>query len=253
MTVEDHEIKVAHRAKGKRGLKPRSMIVRCGFSLREHIFAYTKNLKDCKNADGDYYSTSKQLPEPLYTQKRERDQKIKEVKCQNAEIPNDQKHRHTEIKVKDNTLYLNKVPQKKHLHPPTVKDMLNVNPESREKIENLQTFHSVAINDKGSIFRGHAVHVKSSQEVKLAYNRIRLLYPESDHVMVAYHIKSHWGYHDHGEHGAGVKLQKILENRSINNIAVFVTREYGGIHLGPRHFLHIEKVTREALNEMTSD
>ena len=192
------------------------------------------------------------MPEPLYTQKRERDQKIKEVKRQKAELPNDQKHKCKEIKVKDNMLYLNKIPQKKHLYPPTVKDMLNVNPESREKMENLQTFHLTAINDKGSIFRGHAVQVKSSQEVKLAYNHIRLLYSESDHVMVAYHVKSHWGYHDHGEHGAGVKLQKILESRLMNNMAVFVTREYGGIHLGPRRFLHIEKVTREALNEMNS-
>ena len=70
MTVEDHEIKVAHRAKGKRGLKPRSMISRCSFSLREHIFAYTKHLKDCKNADGDYYFVQSNC-QNLYTHRKE--------------------------------------------------------------------------------------------------------------------------------------------------------------------------------------
>ena len=65
-------------------------------------------------------------------------------------------------------------------------------------------------------------------------------------------VKNYTGYHDNGEHGASVKLQKILLDRCLNNTAVFVTREFGGIHLGPRRFLHIEKVARAALDELAT-
>ena len=117
-------------------------------------------------------------------------------------------------------------------------------------MEVLNLFHSTALTDKSSVFRGHAVRVKNSQEIRLAYNRIKLTYPESDHIISAYHVKSHWGHHDDGEHGAARRLLKILEDRMMSNVAVFVTREYGGIHLGPRRYINIEKVAREVLNEM---
>ena len=54
------------------------------------------------------------------------DQKIKEIKRFNAELSEDQKHKKIQIEVKNKVLYLNKVPQKKHIHPPKVKEVLNV-------------------------------------------------------------------------------------------------------------------------------
>ena len=78
MQVKDSEIEVAHRAKGKRGSKPRAMIVRCQYALCDrlsYLFSeFHQELKDAKNSDGDPYFVSKQLPEPLYTQKKERDE-----------------------------------------------------------------------------------------------------------------------------------------------------------------------------------
>ena len=113
--------------------------------------------------------------------------------------------------------------------------------------------HTNLIKEKGSIFRGHAFKAKSSSEICLAYSKLKLLYPESDHIMIAYVIKSYSGHHDNGEHGASAKLLKILMDRSLNNTALFVTCEFGGIHLGPRRFLHFEKASRSALDELSQE
>ena len=122
--LQDHEVEVAHRSKGKIGPKPRVMIVRCQHSLRDRIFNFTKNLKSATNSQGDPYFVSKQLLEPLLTEKREHDQRIKEVHRSNSQLPEDQKHKKIDIQVSNNVLYLNKIPQKKHISPQQLKAYL---------------------------------------------------------------------------------------------------------------------------------
>ena len=70
--------------------------------------------------------------------------------------------------------------------------------------------------------------------------------------MLAYAVKTYVGHHDNGEHGAGSRMLNMLTQQGATNTAVFVTRDYGGIHLGQRRFLYIDKVTREALNSIQS-
>ena len=78
------------------------------------------------------------------------------------------------------------------------------------------------------------------------------MFPESNHIMMAYTLKNFTGNQDNGEFGASKKLLQILLSRGYANTAVFVTHEYGGIHLGQRRFLHIEKAAKEALNKIFS-
>ena len=110
----------------------------------------------------------------------------------------------------------------------------------------------MAITEKSSKFVGHAYRVKSNSDVKLAYKKVKLLYPESDNIPMAYSFKQYYGYHDDGEHGAGFKLEKLLKDRGTKNTAIFVTRDFGGIHLGPRRFLHIERSAKQALDELSA-
>ena len=250
MTVEDHEVEVAHRANGQIAIKPRNMIVRCKFSLRDRIFQFTKNLKDLKNENGDYYYVSKQLPEPLLTAKRELDQKMKEVKVANSQLSDEQKHKQVKVQIKGNMLYLDDIPQWKHVHPPTVRDIFSPDQRTKDRMTNVTFVHSTAVEDKRSVFRGHAIQIKTNADIKASYSKLCLLYPESDHIMLAYRLKMHTGQNDDGEHGASKRLMKILDERKLGNIAVFVTREYGGSHLGPRRFVHIKKVARDALTEL---
>lgn len=53
---------------------------------------------------------------------------------------------------------------------------------------------------------------------------------------------------DDGEDGAGKKLAHLLEIRKESNLLVVVSRWYGGIHLGPKRFVHISNVARDLLD-----
>ena len=136
------------------------------------------------------------------------------------------------MKIQNKTLFVNKVAQKQHIHPPSIQEILNMDVNTQEKV-NAITFHqSEVVTDKGSHFRGHAVRIDNSTDIKLAYRKLKMNYPESNHIMMAYTLKKYTGNQDNGEFGTSRKLLQLLLNRGYNNTAIFVTRQYGGIHLG---------------------
>ncbi|KAI0774642.1 ribosomal protein S5 domain 2-type protein [Trametes elegans] len=52
---------------------------------------------------------------------------------------------------------------------------------------------------------------------------------------------------DDGETAAGGRLAHLLQILEVDNVLVVVTRYYGGIHLGPDRFKHINQAARNAL------
>ena len=104
MELQDTEIEVAHRLGTKKvkqqQIKPRSMLVRCKFELRDRIFKFTKQLKDQHNELGDPYFVRQQLPEPLLSEKMERDSHLSEIRKSNAAIPDEQKHKRITAEIK---------------------------------------------------------------------------------------------------------------------------------------------------------
>lgn len=55
-------------------------------------------------------------------------------------------------------------------------------------------------------------------------------------------------YDDDGEDAAGGRLLHLLQILGIRNLVVIVTRWYGGIHLGPARFTHINNAARTLLD-----
>ena len=244
MEVKDKEVVVAHRL-GKPGLKPCTMVVCCAQGLRDTIFQYMKNLKDVKNEVGDYYYVSVQLPEPLAAEKREREELIKKVKKQNAEIPDQDKHKRKEIVVKNKTVYVDKVPQKTHIFPPTVQGIFNIPLEEQKQMNKLDISHTDPVAEKGSHFRGHAVRVRNSGDIKIAYKILKLLFPESDHIALGYTVKNYSGHQDDAEYSADKRLLEMVQTNGCKDVALFISCEFGGIHLGPRRFLLIEGLRKK--------
>ena len=131
-------------------------------------------------------------------------------------------------------MYLNNKPQKHYITPPTVQELFNIDGEMKERMDQLDIEHSTTVIEWGSSFTGHAMRVNNSSDIWLAYEKLRLMYAECDHVMLAYKVKNYSGHHDHGEFGASVKMLELLNQRGVNNIALFVMHRFGGIQLGPR-------------------
>ena len=246
MLIKDEEVIVAHRMGKKIPGKLRIIVVKCKHDLRKRIFGYTKNLKGLTNETGMSYYVRPQLPEPIATAVKERQDVIRDIKQTNLNKTEQEKK--IEYEVKFGTLYVEGKPRKQHIYAPTVKDIFAVDKATQSKMEKLPIQIATPIIEKQSVFTGYAVKVNNVTEIKLAYKRVKQLSPDADHLIMAYTIKQYQGYCDAGEHGAGRRLKNILEDRNATNTAVFVARDFGGITLGHKRFICIEKSARESLN-----
>ena len=111
------------------------------------------------------------------------------------------------------------------------------------------------IVDRKSIFQGHAAYVETEEEVrrvilKLKENR---KIARATHNIMAYRVASsrkdtfHQDCDDDGENEAGGRLMHLLQILNAKNVVVVVSRWYGGIHLGPDRFKHINNCARDII------
>lgn len=79
------------------------------------------------------------------------------------------------------------------------------------------------------------------------------MYPSYDHIMMVYRIDGSTGYQDDGEHASGIKIHAKLLEKKCQDIAVFVARDFGGIHMGPRRFDCIIAVAEKAIEALIQE
>ncbi|KAG0703889.1 hypothetical protein DFH29DRAFT_914567 [Suillus ampliporus] len=120
--------------------------------------------------------------------------------------------------------------------------------------EDIKIVEAEPIVDRKSIFIGRACRISHPSQVPLILNNIM----SDRHVSRAAHpiinawrcqVDSvlHQDNDDDGETAAGSRLAHLLSILEINNVLVVVTRWFGGIHLGPDRFKHINHAARNAL------
>jgi len=132
---------------------------------------------------------------------------------------------------------------------PTVEDLLNTTTDEIAIMNKLPSQVSKTFIEKGSSFVAEAIKVRSAQQVRLAYKRA-LLDPsrtKATHNILAYKIGDDISWIDDGEYGAGRSLTTWMTKEKMENWALIITRQYGGIHLGTRRYDIIRDVAREAV------
>lgn len=110
------------------------------------------------------------------------------------------------------------------------------------------------ITDRGSTFVAFAARVSSEEE---AFEKLELLKTDNkmsraSHIMTAWRIKGDNGvsYHDcddDGETAAGGRMLHLITVMDAWNVIVAVARWFGGAHIGPDRFKHINSTAREAV------
>jgi len=111
------------------------------------------------------------------------------------------------------------------------------------------------IEDRKSVFQGHTATVKNPEDVKAVISKLyeNKKIAHATHNMFAYRIycqeKQSWlcDCDDDGEDAAGGRLLHLLEILEAQDTMVVVTRWYGGTHLGPDRFKHINNAARQVL------
>ncbi|EPX73831.1 uncharacterized protein SOCG_03049 [Schizosaccharomyces octosporus yFS286] len=113
---------------------------------------------------------------------------------------------------------------------------------------------SQAINDRKSTFAAHATRVHSPEEVQKALEELYMnkKVAKANHNMVAYRVISQRGNviqdnDDDGESAAGSRMGHLLTMMDAENVFVCVSRWFGGTHIGPDRFKHINSTAREAV------
>nr|CAI5828532.1 unnamed protein product [Callosobruchus analis] len=120
----------------------------------------------------------------------------------------------------------------------------------------LNIVHGQTITDRKSVFQAHTCMVNSKEDVKLFMDTLlqNKKIANATHNITAYRISLPNGIimqdcEDDGETKASGRLLEMLQNMKLENIMVVVTRWYGGVHLGPDRFRHINNAARQVLIE----
>ena len=127
-------------------------------------------------------------------------------------------------------------------------DVQIVSPEENYNAQ--EVTHTQQVVEQKSKFIGHAAKLSRNTPVSsvLATLASDANTSTADHTIYAYRYGNVEGCSDDGEHGAGLRLLKVLQSKQANNTFVAVTRWFGGQHLGPRRFELIETSAKDALD-----
>ena len=183
---------------------------------------------------------------PQYTEK------IRETRRQLNEIANARiaKQPSAKIKMRFTTLTINGQRVRPNLFTPTVLDILTVDKNEKADLEALKFQSSEQISESKSNFIARSIPIKNMQDVRKAYKSI-LLDPDNlsaTHNIAGYVLSNgESGYCDDGDYGMGRTLIAAMKKANIKGLAIFLTREYGGIKLGFKRFGIVFKLANQVI------
>ncbi|KAJ8901095.1 hypothetical protein NDN08_004955 [Rhodosorus marinus] len=111
--------------------------------------------------------------------------------------------------------------------------------------------------DRKSTFQAHLAEVHSEADLSAFLRALQSVnkIASATHNILAYRFVDETtgslcqDFDDDGEAAAGKRLLHLLKMLPAENVAVVVSRWFGGIHLGPDRFKHINNAAREAFLE----
>ncbi|KAL3234592.1 Uncharacterized protein RNJ44_03354 [Nakaseomyces bracarensis] len=113
------------------------------------------------------------------------------------------------------------------------------------------------ISDRGSTFMAFAAHATSEEEAFQMLDHLKMdsKMRRANHAMCAWRIKKqsdgneiiYQDCDDDGETAAGSRMLHLITIMDVWNVIVVVARWFGGVHIGPDRFKHINSTAREAV------
>ena len=160
-----------------------------------------------------------------------------------------------ELKItrKADKVYINQELMQPDVSKPPLSLLFALDEDDHAKGRKLPHAFSPTVTEQGSVFQAEAVQVKSISEVRLAYQHL-LTCPQAasaTHNIMAYKVGGKSGWEDDGEFGAGRFLTHWINDCKMENICIFVTRQYGGERLGARRFELQRDTAKAACTELS--
>jgi hypothetical protein len=154
------------------------------------------------------------------------------------------------IKVKDDHVMINGQKITDDVQQSTPKDVLFMDKKTRATIQAIEFTTTEPIADKDSYFQLYHCQVKSTSHCRMAHSAIASIPSVADktHLISAYTLcTGEFGWQDDNDHGLGSFLYKTMKEREFTDSICFLTREYGGSHIGKKRFEIIIKLVENMI------
>jgi hypothetical protein len=236
------EIEVAHRngpKPDKDSTIPRPMIVQ--LSKRGMVDKLLKATRNDNEFNREDIRIAKQVP----TELRHATAKIHHL----AEFAK-KTHPEAKVEVKDRVIYINNQRKRPPVTPPTLEETLTCDQNEIDIMTHVNFFASELIGLKGSTFRAFATPVTCAEDARYAYKAIARFprVASSTHLITAYYTTDQeYDYFDDGDHGLGRHIFELIIHKQLEGVMIFLSRDYGGVHLGRDRFTIINTVVNQAL------
>ena len=155
-------------------------------------------------------------------------------------------------------LTINGKPYRKLVSPPTPREQIEIEPERMEKLLRKSMQRGDEITKEFSTFVGYTASVKTHQDVRDLYIKMKAIHPGARHIVCSYWVDYELqyqalDYHDDEEAGAGRYLMDLLKVNEMRNRVIFVARRYGGVKLGGERFqcyidAAVSAITKDSFN-----
>ena len=238
----EYDIEIAHRNGPKvesQGARARPMIVQLvKRGMVETLLKATRN-------EGEYNPAQIRVARQIPTE-------LRHITAKLHHIADFARHCHplADIQVRDKAIYINNQKRKPPLVPPTLERILTCDPDELDVISNVDFFASDLIGLKNSTFRAFVSPAANLEDARYAYLAIAR-FPRvsaSSHLISAYYTQDEeYDYHDDGDHGLGRHVFDLMIEKGLKGVIIFLSRDFGGIHLGSDRFTIINRVVKQAM------
>ena len=168
-----------------------------------------------------------------------------------------EKDRNTTTKIISGTLYVNGEKHVENVTRPTVEQILLMDEGEKQEAARAKFKDSSKV-EGGSSFVVRAASADSINDVRALYKAI-LSNPwnaQAHHNSLGYSLftplgaRTTDGYCDDGEHGMGRFIRDTLHELNAKNIVIFVTRRFGGKHLGSKRFEVVKELISSVVTKL---
>jgi hypothetical protein len=164
-----------------------------------------------------------------------------------------QRDSNARIQVRKDHVLVNGTIMKECVKTPTTQQVLMADDYDVSQTQNVEFTTSNAITEKDSTFRAYYSAVKTPREARYAYLAMTR---DPDAAVKSHLISAHnlrdgsFGWSDDGDHGLGRYISRVMEDKGISNAMIFITREYGGTHIGYRRFQIILQLINQLIRQV---
>ena len=235
--------------KGNHSIRcPRQMIVRCTPRLKDLVLQNKKILGGQTDPRDHFtYFVAPNVPEAFKAANaKHKDEVIDTIRENEGKPAEDKKF----IRVVGTELSINNEIRPPALSPPTPHEVIHTLETESDRLEDIVFKVTDPVRADGSTFQGFGVRLAYLSTVYLAYVKARIEVPDADHIVAAYNILEGPGSCDDDEHFGDLQMMKLIEQRKMDNVAIFITRKKGPRNIGNKHFQIIRRLTQELLQQL---